>query len=335
MKYLVAILTLYLVAPCSQASSVDIERLTPGELKTISWKGMPVFIYKRSRTEIERLKNQQVVFNKSRHFNTLFYVAQNYGNKFASDLSYGGNSLENLALRSKRDDIFISMGISTYFQCAIEHMSGRGVFFDPCSKTEYTLDGRILNPNNRENYHLLIPPHYYKDGKIYVGSESEGAIPLIDFSPDIAAMNIVSNEKLIKALMWKKPDLVASLLKTNIDTGYETKTGATALHIAASRSNPKVIKALIKRGFNKNHISKKGVTPLQIALFMHESENSATLLKEGAFEKEFCNVDRCAKSLFNFMKQYDNDLVESEFYSYIDNLQSRSITNKAIQGVTP
>lgn len=161
LKYLFAIIFLCLVASKPQASVVNIAELSPGELKVVHWDGLPVFVYKRTIDEIRRLKSKDITFNKSKHFNILSQVAQNYGNRFASDLSHGGNSLESLPMRSIRDDVFISLGISTHFQCAIKHNSDKGFLYDPCSKTEYDMDGRILNPNNRENYYLLIPSHFY------------------------------------------------------------------------------------------------------------------------------------------------------------------------------
>lgn len=335
MKYLFAILILCLVASKLHASGVKIEELNPGELKIVPWNGMPVFVYKRSKDEIKRLNNKDVTFSKSKHFHILTQVAQRYGNRFASELSHGGGNVESLSIRSIREDVFISLGISTHFQCAIKHNSDKGILYDPCSKTEYDMDGRILNPNNRENYHLLIPPHFYKGNELYIGSEINGSIPLIDFSPNIAEMNISQDEKLIKALLWNKTELVISLLKTKVDTSYETPTGATAFHIAAERSNPKVVKALIKYGFDINHISKKGVTPLQIALFIQNNENSSVLLTEGAKTEKFCNKERCTKSAFNFLKQFDETLTDAKFSSIVENLQTDNITNKAIQGINP
>lgn len=170
---------------------------------------------------------------------------------------------------------------------------------------------------------------------MYIGSEINGSIPVIDFSPNIAELNISQDEKLIKALMWNKTELVTSLLKTKVDTNYELPTGATALHIAADSSSPKVVKALIKSGFDINHVSKKGVTPLQIALFIQNNESSRVLLIEGAKTEKFCNKGRCAKSAFNFLKQFDEALTDSKFSSIIENLQSYNITNKSIQGTNP
>ncbi len=335
MKYLSTILFLCLLALRSYSTPINIKELNPGELKVIAWNGLPVFIYKRSDDEIKRIKNKGVYFNKSKYFNILSQTAQNYGNRFASDLSHGGSSLESLSIRSIREDVFISLGISTYFQCAIKHNAERGLLYDPCSKTEYDMDGRILNPNNRENYHLLIPPHFYKGNEIHIGSENNASIPFVDFSPNIEEMNISNDEKLIKALLWNKSELVISLLKTNVNTSYETQTGATAFHIAAERSSPKIIKALLKYGFDINHISKKGVTPLQIALFIQNDESSRVLLMEGAETNKFCNKERCAKSAFSFLKQIDDSLTETEFSSIVENLQTDNITNKAIQGINP
>jgi len=323
MHCLKLVILLSFISSFVQAEGIDVSSLKPGEVQPGDWNGFRVLVYKRSSDDVTALQRQEVSFSKALHYDALTTVARSYGNDFASNLMHGSSRLEEQALRSHRDDVVVLLGLSTYFQCAINFIEEESVFTDPCSKTTYGLDGRIINPNRREGYHLLIPPHYYEKGHLFIGSKSTEDIPIVDFSPDLKSSKISTNDKLLEAIQWQKYNLVRSTLEDSINNNYELATGATALHVAAASAPPTIVEALINSGFDVNHITKGGVTPLQLALLGQKNENVVELLKHSAKTSEFCNGNRCTKSAFSFLTGFHSDLTKAEFLELINGAELR------------
>jgi len=323
MRCLKLVILLSFISSFVQAEGIDVSSLQSGEVQLGEWNGFRVLVYKRSNDDVAALQNREVNFSKAFHYDVLTKVARSYGNDFASSLMHGSSGLEGLALRSRRDDVVVLLGLSTFFQCAINFIEEERVFTDPCSNTKYSLDGRIINPNTREGYHLLIPPHYYEKGHLFIGSKSTEDISVVDFSPDLKSLNISTNDKLLEALQWQKYNLVRSILEDSINSNYEIATGATALHVAAASAPPSIIEILVKTGFEVNHITKGGVTPIQLALLSQKNENIVELLKHSAITSEFCNGNRCTKSAFSFLTGFHSDLTKAEFLELINGAELR------------
>lgn len=88
---------------------------------------------------------------------------------------------------------------------------------------------------------------------------------------------------------------VFSLLKFLLDCGIsvnaaEKKSGNTALHIAATRSDPAMIVLLSFLGASINATNHEGLTPLQLAARQQSNDNVQKLIQRGALTKS-CDSD--------------------------------------------
>lgn len=307
-------------------AEIIVKNIKPGHTIGATWNDLPVIVYKRTDSEIEALKTssqEQTNFEiAKRHYRAIQHFALSSGNELATEL-FGNIILEKLESRSVQKEILVVLGVSSRAQCYIETDINKKTFFDPCSQAQYDTNGRILKPNNRENHHLLIPPHYYKDGNLIIGLESSEPLKTIDFSPDIMSIDTSSGQKLVTALMWNKDELVTILLKDTNVVKFQTPTGATALHIAANKSTPKIINQLVQAGFDINLPTKDGISPIQFATIYDNISTAREFIKLGAVTGSYCVKDRCTIELEEFISIFKPDLSPDEIRNYISQLHEK------------
>ena len=302
LKTFTALSLLFVFVSISHAE-IDINKMKPGTSIFEAYNGLPILIYKRTEEEIKTLlESPQIKFNSILYANTMQHFAKLHGNELASKI-FSLAQLNKTSSRSIRNDVLITIGISTNFGCLILTNQTEPRFTDPCSKASYDTSGRIIQANDRENYHLLIPPHHFLKNTLKLGFKETETAPIIDFSPDINSMKISSGEKLLLALEWGKNNLISELLEDLDVLKYETQAGATALHVAASKSKPQIINMLIEAGFDVNIPTKEGVTAIQLALISENNETASLLLKNNAKTNQYCVGDRCADSVVNVLSK--------------------------------
>ncbi len=140
---------------------IDISTIEDGQKITLDWRGQPIFIIRRYKNSIEKLKSlndklrdpdskveQQPLYTKNLH-------------------------------RSINPEIFVVIGICTHLGCVPLYkpkegevdQNWTGGFFCPCHGSRFDLAGRVFKgvpaPSN-----LVIPPHKYLNEKILrIGEE--------------------------------------------------------------------------------------------------------------------------------------------------------------------
>jgi|GEM_PF-6840799 len=315
---------LFIIAAYCHAHT-NISSIEPGESVSTTWQQFPVLIYKRTEKEIASLTgSNEIPYNERLHAKALQHVASLYGNGLASDLA-ATSSLETKKSRSIRSNILVVLGVSTNFGCVISFTKNDPKFEDPCSGAIYGTSGRIVEANNREDYHLLVPPHYYEDSQIILGHKFPDDVPLIDFSPDIATLKIPDGKKLLLAIEWQKEALVTQLLKNSSVLEYETSTGANALHVAASKGNARIIDELVAAGFLANSVSKNGITSVQIALISDNDDTAIALLSHGAKTDNFCIASRCADEVVDLLVKMKPSLSENSAQQKLASLKEKAL----------
>lgn len=148
---------------------VDISDLRPGDLKTIEWRGKPVWILKRTP---EMLKDLSAVEPKLVDPTSAVKDQQP---------DYAANPT-----RSIKKDILVVVGICTHLGCSPDKRldagaatglgeDWKGGFFCPCHGSKFDLAGRVYKhvpaPTN-----LVVPPHtYLSDTRLLLGEDKKGA----------------------------------------------------------------------------------------------------------------------------------------------------------------
>jgi len=149
---------------------VDIAGLAPGELKTVEWRGKPVWILKRSPEMVASLKKTDA------------QVADPNSERNKNDLTpeYARNEY-----RSIKPEILVAVGICSHLGCSpsAKFQAGAqpslpddwaGGFLCPCHGSTFDLAGRVFK-NKPAPDNLQVPRHMYlSETKILIGKDEKG-----------------------------------------------------------------------------------------------------------------------------------------------------------------
>jgi ubiquinol-cytochrome c reductase iron-sulfur subunit len=149
---------------------VDIAGMAPGELKTVEWRGKPVWILKRSPEMVAALPklDDQLADPKSKR------------NPDELTPEYARNEY-----RSIKPDILVAVGICTHLGCSptTKLQPGpqpslpddwQGGFLCPCHGSTFDMAGRVYK-NKPAPDNLQVPRYMYAgDTKLVIGKDEKG-----------------------------------------------------------------------------------------------------------------------------------------------------------------
>ena len=142
----------------------DISDIAPGGIKTVEWRGKPVWVMRRTP---EMLANLASLDNEM----------VDPASKKDQQPEYARN-----AHRSIKPEFLVTIGICTHLGCSpssVPANSGnpsvgsdwKGGFFCPCHGSTFDLAGRVYK-NKPAPTNLEVPPHkYLSDGKLLIGED--------------------------------------------------------------------------------------------------------------------------------------------------------------------
>ena len=145
---------------------VDISDLLPGQMKTVEWRGKPVWIINRTKEQLASLRktDDKVSDPKSEKLMQPEYCQNE--------------------TRSIKPDIMVAVGICTHLGCSPTEKFKTGAesgiaadwpggFFCPCHGSTFDLAGRVYK-NKPAPDNLEVPPHMYLgDAKIVIGEDKK------------------------------------------------------------------------------------------------------------------------------------------------------------------
>lgn len=142
-------------------ASVDLQGMKEGELRTVAWRGQPVFVLRRSADMLKSLL---------RHDDLL----ADPQSKRSDQPTYANN-----VDRSIRPEYSVMVGICTHLGCiptfrptpsaADIGASWPGGFYCPCHGSKFDLAGRVFK-NVPAPTNLVIPPHHFvSDASLLIG----------------------------------------------------------------------------------------------------------------------------------------------------------------------
>lgn len=118
-------------------TEVDLSGLEPGDSKTVSWQGKPVFIVRRTDDQIENMSESQ-----------------------------GGKDPQPDSERVVKPDWLVVVGLCTHLGC-VPNRKENG-WFCPCHGSAYDNSGRVLRGPAPRN--LELPPYeFLTDSKLLIG----------------------------------------------------------------------------------------------------------------------------------------------------------------------
>ncbi|MBI3436169.1 MAG: ubiquinol-cytochrome c reductase iron-sulfur subunit [Proteobacteria bacterium] len=123
---------------------VDLAPITQGQAIKVFWRGKPIYIEHRSKSEIEAARNVDVA-------------------------SLPDPQADQARVKAGHDQWLVVIGICTHLGCIpIARQGDFGGFFCPCHGSHYDTSGRIRQGPAPAN--LAIPPYaFLSDSKIRIG----------------------------------------------------------------------------------------------------------------------------------------------------------------------
>lgn len=149
---------------------VDIAGLAPGELKTVEWRGKPVWILKRSPEMVAELPK----------LDPLLADPKSERNPAELTPEYARNEY-----RSRKPEILVAVGICSHLGCSPSAKlqpgaqpslpdDWQGGFLCPCHGSTFDLAGRVFK-NKPAPDNLEVPPHMYLgDTRLIIGKDEKG-----------------------------------------------------------------------------------------------------------------------------------------------------------------
>ena len=144
---------------------VDIGDIPPGGMKTVEWRGKPVWVVRRTPDMIEALKGHDGELADP-------LSAQEQQPAYATNFA-----------RSIKPEVFVAIGICTHLGCSpTDNPKGStnpslpadwpGGFFCPCHGSTFDGSGRVFR-NKPAPTNLEVPPHRYaSDTRILIGDDA-------------------------------------------------------------------------------------------------------------------------------------------------------------------
>ena len=149
---------------------VDIAGMAPGEMKTVEWRGKPVWILKRSPEMVESLKKTDAA------------VADPESKRAPDELTpeYARNEH-----RSIKPEFLVAVGICSHLGCSPTSKFAAGAqpnlpddwaggFLCPCHGSTFDLAGRVFK-NKPAPDNLQVPRHMFvSDTQLIIGKDAKG-----------------------------------------------------------------------------------------------------------------------------------------------------------------
>ena len=143
---------------------VDLGEIPPGGMKTVEWRGMPVWLVRRTSEQLASLKglDSQLADPDSQR---------------RQQPDYARNPA-----RSIQPEVFVAIGICTHLGCSPTAVPAGttnpsvgagwpGGFFCPCHGSTFDMAGRVFK-NKPAPTNLEVPPHrYLSAGRVLIGED--------------------------------------------------------------------------------------------------------------------------------------------------------------------
>ena len=148
---------------------VDIGSIKPGEMKTVAWRGKPIWILNRTPAMLESLKEDVAELADPHSERTAIPIPE-----------YAKNDW-----RSIKPEYLVLIGTCTHLGCSpVEKFTPgaqpslpddwRGGFFCPCHGSTFDLAGRVFK-NKPAPDNLEVPRYMYVgDSKLIIGEDKDG-----------------------------------------------------------------------------------------------------------------------------------------------------------------
>ena len=294
---------LYLKANYVKPNEVNLVDPPLDSIQKTTWKGYPVLVHSRTENQIRDI---QKLFDETPSYEKRISgyrtIARMKGHEFASNIMEFTEryiSEKNIYL-SETPEIGVFSAVSPILGCTVNR-DGNG-FIDPCFGIRFDIVGKVIDHKGYDHLRLTIPPHKIENNKL-IFLENYKAEKVIDFTPDILAMNDSDLSKAFLAIDYERLDLLKVLIEKAPEIiTQKNNVGTTLLQVAASHENT-LDYLLSFDEVNINHINDAGYTALLFSVLINNFDNAEKLVRHGARFDSFSLNGTTAKSVEKFLSE--------------------------------
>jgi Rieske Fe-S protein len=245
---------------------VDTKLIAHGEVSKFEYAGMPIFVYRRTKEDIQFLKKidkSELADPKDENFfHNIKRTYESSTSQIWARLYLFAKPISNKKYsRSINDEIAVLARWSSETGCLLRFIKPsdrtnlNALFLDPCSKTTYDSAGHIFAGHffrlgvHRTNFsNLIVPPYTSNKSGIHIGIKPHTQLPHLPFSKLDLYDRSTPTQVLISAAKYNDMATVKSALKSGADVNY-SKTGlASPIDAAILGSSIEIVKMLIDLG---------------------------------------------------------------------------------------
>ncbi|QDP00278.1 ankyrin repeat domain-containing protein [Thalassotalea sp. PS06] len=299
----IALLSLSFISEGTSLKPEQINLVNPplDSIQKTSWNGYPILIHRRTPAQLKLIQESfENTPDKRDRFTYYQSIARVRGNEFASAIRQFTEQYitENNVYMSENPEFGIYSMSSPILGCSVSKTDGG--FMDPCNGVSFDYAGKVDNHSGYSNLRLMVPPHKIIDNRLVFIDDFEG-VEIIDFTPDILAMNVPDITKALYAVDWERLDILKSIVESSPEVVTETNShGSNLLH--ASAAHETTLEYLLSLNkINVNTINESGYSPLLLAVMIGNYRNAKTLLNHGATIESYSLGGRTAASLYEYL----------------------------------
>ena len=258
------------LARAAQGVSIDITELKAGELISVQYVERPVFIYRRTRSDIKSIESApEAIYADPIGSDFRAAILHEYGSSSSAVWARLLLSSRKIAMtrrfRSIKPDLAIIAGWSPVSGCLLGRIEAKSrtipgaIFTDPCTGAKFDSAGRIFleQPstavgNRSLMLNVAIPPyHIDKNGKIKLGLDDGEILPDLNFSRDELYSNKEPTMVLLTAARYNDIDTVRAALEQGAKADYFKEGVGSPIDAACIGSSMEIIKLLVAHGARK------------------------------------------------------------------------------------
>ena len=146
---------------------VDLSKMGPGELKIVEWRGMPVWVFRRTKEMLDTLKADTAKLTDP-------------DSRASEQPDYATNEV-----RARKPEFMVVAGVCTHLGCSPQLKTAEakgemgadwaGGFYCPCHGSKFDYAGRVFR-GAPAPLNLPVPPYtYLSDAVLVIGDEKKGA----------------------------------------------------------------------------------------------------------------------------------------------------------------
>lgn len=249
-----------------QGVSVDVGKLAAGELLAVEYAGRPVFVYRRTASDIAALEAaHERGLVDPRGKNLRASLLSEYGSSssavWARLLVLSQPIAQKFPFRSIDKELMVAAGwgpgsgCSLKFVNPIERTTPNVIFLDPCTGAQFDAAGRVSasSPTSwgvqSPSFNMAVPPYRVSQGdRLEIGPAEGQIIPELNFSRQELYRDDEPTKLLISAARYNDIETIRAALKKGAKADYFKRGEGSPIDAAVVGSSMEVIRLLVAHG---------------------------------------------------------------------------------------